>query len=144
MSDCERQPLRYNCTPPRIESGVSNCGCSNDPAELLQQYNEVRNDVILRKRSGPAEIAAMRIDFDAWLGTLSRRERRIAKTLAGGKTIGATARKFSVSPSRISQTRVQLKRAWEIFQGELPEAVAKREPSRPAINRSLAVVGGAV
>ena len=96
------------------------------------------------KRSGPAEIAATRIDFDAWLKTLSRRERRVAKTLAASETTAAAAKKFGVSPGRISQLRSQLKRAWEAFQGELPETVANRQPSMPAANRSLAAVGEAV
>jgi hypothetical protein len=94
----------------------------------LDRYNkrkEIWKEVIVEdKRSGPAETAAMRIDFAAWLGTLDRRERRIAKTLAAGETTGATARKFGLSPSRISQMRVQLQRAWQIFQGELPRPAA--------------------
>ena len=114
----------------------------------LDRYNTKRaawKEVVVEdRRSGPAEIAAMRIDFDAWLATLNRRERRIAKTLAAGETTGVVARKFGLSPSRISQMRGQLRRAWQIFQGELPKPTPKREPSMPAINRSLATVGEAV
>ena len=90
----------------------------------LDRYNKrkcIWKEVIVEdRRSGPAETAAMRIDFKAWLMTLDRRERRIAQTLAEGETTGAAARKFGVSPSRISQMRSQLRKAWEIFQGELP------------------------
>jgi len=116
----------------------------------LDRYNRrkaVWKEIVVEdKKSGPAEIAAMRIDFDAWLGTLDRREQRIAKTLAAGETTNATARKFGTSPSRISQMRSQLKHAWEIFQGERPQRFARRKkkPSLPAINRSLAAVGEAV
>jgi hypothetical protein len=94
----------------------------------LDRYDEAKaawtEIVIEDKRSGPAEIAAMRIDFAAWLRTLACRERRIAKVLATGETTNATARKFGVSPSRISQLRSQLKRAWQAFQGELPRQAA--------------------
>ena len=72
------------------------------------------------RRSGPAEIASTRIDFAAWLQSLPSRERRIAATLSMGESTGATAKKFGVSPSRISQLRTRLKHAWETFIGEPP------------------------
>jgi hypothetical protein len=116
--------------------------------QRLDRYNKRRaawHEIVVEdRRAGPAEIATTRIDFDAWLGTLGRRERRITKVLATGETTNATARKFKVSPSRISQMRVQLKRAWQVFQGELPRPAAKRKSSLPAINRSLAAVSEVV
>lgn len=97
----------------------------------LDRYDETkatwREVVVEDKRSGPAEIAAMRIDFAAWLRTLACRERRIAKVLATGETTNATARTFGLSPSRISQFRRALQRAWRAFQGELPQAGSKKE-----------------
>ena len=74
--------------------------------------------IVEDKRCGPAEIATMRIDFEAWLTTLSPRMRRIARVLATGETTGTTAARFGVSASRISQLRSQLKQAWHTFQGE--------------------------
>jgi hypothetical protein len=75
---------------------------------------------------GPAETAAARIDFADWLGSLSRRYRKIATNLATGETTKRAARRFRVSPGRISQIRGELKRCWEQFQGEpeTPVAVA--------------------
>jgi hypothetical protein len=94
----------------------------------LDRYNkrkELWKEVVVEdQKSGPAEIAAMRIDFEAWLNTLDLRERRIAKVLATGETTGATARKFGVSPSRISQLRRQFMEAWQAFLGELPSPAA--------------------
>jgi hypothetical protein len=78
--------------------------------------------VVEDKRCGPAEIAASRIDFAAWLATLPSRHRRIATTLATGETTGAVARKFRVTAARISQLRRELQEAWEAFVGELPSA----------------------
>ena len=72
------------------------------------------------KSCTPAELAATRIDFSDWLKTLSRREKKIATTLATGETTGNTARKFRVSPSRISHLRRQLKDSWETFVGDTP------------------------
>ncbi len=83
-----------------------------------RQETEWRQVVVEDGRCGPAQIAATRIDFAAWLKTLPRRLRRIALTLAAGETTHATAHEFQVSPGRISQIRGELKQAWETFQGE--------------------------
>ena len=81
--------------------------------------------LIADKTCTPAELAAGRIDFPAWLDTSSKRDRRIAMKLAGGETTDRTARKFGVSPGRISQLRRQLYVAWLRFHGEAepPQAV---------------------
>ncbi len=79
-----------------------------------QEWKEV---LIEDRRAGPAETACCRIDFADWLRTLSRRYRRIATTLATGETTKRVARRFRVSPGRISQIRRELKDSWEGFQG---------------------------
>jgi hypothetical protein len=71
------------------------------------------------RHAGPAEVAASRIDFAAWLRTLTSKQRRIAKTLATGESTRVTARKFRVSAGRVSQMRRELHDAWLSFQGEL-------------------------
>ena len=70
------------------------------------------------RRAGPAETAASRIDFPAWLKTLSTRKRRIAWKLALGETTGKVARLFNLSAGRISQLRRELERSWQSFHGE--------------------------
>jgi len=71
------------------------------------------------KRCTPAEIAAGRIDFAAWLRTLSARDRKVAQVLAIGETTNAAAQRFHVTPARISQVRRELQDAWRRFQGEI-------------------------
>ncbi len=71
------------------------------------------------RRAGPAETAASRIDFPAWLKTLSNRNRRIAWKLALGGAAGHVARRFGISDARISQLRRELERSWRAFHGEL-------------------------
>ena len=66
----------------------------------------------------PAELAASRIDFPAWLATLKPRDRRIAMKLATSETTSNTARKFGISEGRVSQLRKELKAAWDEFTGE--------------------------
>jgi hypothetical protein len=70
------------------------------------------------KRATPAEVAASRIDFAAWLRSLSSRRRRIAKILATGESTNAVAKQFGISPARVSQIRRDLYQIWQRFQGE--------------------------
>ena len=74
--------------------------------------------------STPADLAATRIDFPAWLETLSRRDRKIALKLAVGETTSRVAGQFRLSEARISQLRRELKLAWDAFQGEEGVCVA--------------------
>ena len=61
------------------------------------------------RKAGPAETAAARLDLTAWLRTLTKRNRQIAKALSMGETTGAVARRFDLSPGRVSQLRVWLR-----------------------------------
>jgi hypothetical protein len=74
--------------------------------------------IIEDRRAGPAETAACRLDFAAWLKLLPRRRRKIALVLANGETTSAAAKKFGVTPARVSQLRLWLKENWEAFQGQ--------------------------
>ena len=77
-----------------------------------------REIVVEDRTAGPAEIAAMRIDFHDWLMSLPRLKRRVAQALAVGETTGRTARRFHVTPGRISQLRRELEESWQGFQAE--------------------------
>ena len=68
----------------------------------------------------PAELAASRIDFGAWLKKLPRRKRRIASTLAAGETTKEAAKKHRVTPGRVSQLRREFAANWDEFHS-LPE-----------------------
>jgi hypothetical protein len=70
------------------------------------------------KHAGPAQVAASRIDFTAWLGGLPCRLRKVATFLANGETTTAAAKRFRVSQGRISQIRKELFLAWQRFQGD--------------------------
>jgi hypothetical protein len=83
--------------------------------EATGQWREI---LVEDKRSTPADVAAVRIDFVDWLRSLGRKQRRIATALACGETTRWTARKFGLSPGRISQLRSELRLAWQRFQGE--------------------------
>lgn len=83
-----------------------------------EEEGEWREVLVEDRKAGPAETAAARLDFANWLRGLPKHKRRVAEMLAKGETTKATARKFSVSPGRISQLRRELERAWQEFQGE--------------------------
>ena len=70
----------------------------------------------------PAELAASRIDFPAWLKTLNPRDRKVAKFLSLGNRTQDAARKFDVSQGRVSQLRKELQESWREFTGEEPLA----------------------
>jgi hypothetical protein len=89
--------------------------------ERLNYFDEEENRwkeiVVEDKRATPAEVAACRIDFASWLQLLPTLRRKIALALASGETTSATAKKFDLTPARISQLRQWLKESWEAFQG---------------------------
>jgi hypothetical protein len=90
--------------------------------ERLDRFDRRENGwmeiLVEDRRSGPAEIVASKLDFAAWLRSLSKRDRRMAVMLAAGETTGEAAKQFGVSPSRISQVRRQLQQSWDDFVGE--------------------------
>lgn len=66
------------------------------------------------------EQVAFRFDFPAWLSTRTERDRQIIDDMARNEPTGALARKFGVSPGRISQLRRQYHDDWQRFHGEFP------------------------
>jgi hypothetical protein len=77
-----------------------------------------REIVVEDRRNGPAEVVATRIDFAAWLRSLTRRDRRMAEMLAAGEETTTVAHSLRVSPGRVSQLRHKLHEAWRRFEGE--------------------------
>jgi RNA polymerase sigma factor (sigma-70 family) len=96
--------------------------------ERLDKFDEEENAwqevVVEDKTAGPADIARTRIDFSDWLGSLKRRDRRVAEFLASGETTTAAAKKFKVSAGRVSQLRRELAENWRHFVGDEPSAGA--------------------
>ncbi|WP_145284374.1 hypothetical protein [Pirellulimonas nuda] len=72
-------------------------------------------ELVADRHATPAEIAAVRIDFRAWLELLPEPKRRIAQTLAEGETTRGAAELFGVSAGRISQLRRELADNWRAF-----------------------------
>ena len=86
---------------------------------MHSRENDSWHEIVVEdRRAGPAEVAATRIDFGDWLGLLSKRDRRIATTLATGETTSRVAKKFGLSPGRISQLRREFHDSWLEFHRE--------------------------
>lgn len=79
--------------------------------------------VATNHRLGPAEAAAFKIDFSAYLDSLSERRRRTAELLAEGRGTLEVAEMVGVSPAAVSQARTYLERRWREFIQE-PAAAA--------------------
>jgi len=80
-------------------------------------------DLLVEDRRAPiADQVAAKIDIREWFKTLTKRMKAIAKDLAFGCTTSEVAKKFRVSPPRISQMRRELEESWAAFQqGCVPE-----------------------
>jgi DNA-directed RNA polymerase specialized sigma24 family protein len=66
-------------------------------------------------RYSPADEAAFRLDFSAWLADLPPTRRRVAELLAQGLGTGEVARRLNVTSSAVSQSRDWLSRSWDRF-----------------------------
>ncbi len=74
--------------------------------------------VVQDTRSVPvSDTVAFRVDFADWLCSLPRRNRRIAESLSLGHTTCDVAKRFNVSPGRVSQLRREFAKSWNDFTG---------------------------
>jgi hypothetical protein len=79
----------------------------------------------------PADQAIFRLDFDAWLSTLTLRKRRMAAYLAAGHETSVVARMLGVTAAAVSQARPSLAVSWQQFQGDEPGISGRKRPSKP-------------
>jgi hypothetical protein len=119
-------------------------GCRLNGHDVTSKYCQRRTKVIIERpdccdgrsskwqeilvedqRATPADIAAIRIDFEAWLSSLNPRERRVAETLATGESTARAAKMFDVTAGRVSQLRTKFRESWNAFVDNVPTDVAK-------------------
>ena len=72
-----------------------------------------------------------RIDFPAWLKTLTGRERRLVRAMARGERTLDLSRQFQLSPSRISQLRREFQEGWLRFIADPTESEPRPEGRHP-------------
>jgi hypothetical protein len=69
------------------------------------------------------EQVVFRVDFPAWLATLTGRERRIIRAMSLGERTLDLSRRFEVSPARISQLRREFRDGWLRFIADADDSV---------------------
>jgi hypothetical protein len=85
----------------------------------VDRFGRSWRETLVDKRSySPSDAAAFRLDFEAWFKRVPARDRALVNVLAGGESTSAAAKRFGVSDARVSQIRRELKRDWDLFQGE--------------------------
>lgn len=87
--------------------------------------------VVEDRRSTPAQVAAVRVDFADWISRLPLRQRSVALYLARGEETRDAASRFATSSSRISQIRAELRRSWEAFQEDDETTQGRGRPAKP-------------
>ena len=96
--------------------------------ERLDRFDEedqAWEEILIEDRTaGPADIACTRIDFDAWMRSLPRRDRKIAEYLSAGHRTRDAAKRFKISQGRVSQLRRELAQNWRRFVGDEPGPAA--------------------
>ena len=75
----------------------------------------LQTETLASRNATPAEVVRVRLDFDAWLKTLPRRDRKVALDLARGHRPSDVAHKYELSDGRISQLRKELHLSWELM-----------------------------
>jgi hypothetical protein len=86
--------------------------------DLFDQEEDQWMEAVVEDLHTPVfEQVCFRLDFPEWLARLSRRNRRIAQSLSIGNSTSAVARRFRISPGRISQLRREFYESWQAFCG---------------------------
>ena len=86
-----------------------------------QRMHDVLEELLHDNGQTPVpEQVCFRLDFPAWRRTHDRRTRRIMDGMMLGERTRDLARKYGLSPGRISQLRRELRNDWRRCQGEAP------------------------
>jgi hypothetical protein len=98
--------------------------------ELVDAYEERLRDNTI---TPVPDQVIFRVDFPAWLATLTGRERRMIRLMARNERTLDLSRRFEVSPARISQLRREFRDGWLRFIADADDNVsgpARRPPTR--------------
>jgi len=87
-------------------------------AEAIALAYQAYLSLVRRGRAPVPETVRFRVDFSEWLAGLSSRNRAVAESLAMSHSTGEVARRFGLSPGRISQLRGEFRQSWSRFEEE--------------------------
>ena len=92
--------------------------CRQRQGCIVERLDDWKEALTETRRTTPAELAALRMDFGAWLETLTPRDRKLASVLAQGEQTSGVAKMFRITAGRVSQLRRELYDSWQRFLGE--------------------------
>jgi hypothetical protein len=87
------------------------------PDFSTESSNPLAEALIDNTRTPVPDAAAFRVDFPRWKRRYRRRERRLIGQLMVGERTKDVARRFHLSPARVSQLRQQFRDDWTGFCG---------------------------
>ena len=108
--------FRVAYLPPSTRSPHEHLYADPHGQALLDAFEERLRDNTL---TPVPDQVAFRIDFPAWLRTLTPRERRIIRAMTRNERTTDLSKEFEVSPGRISQMRQEFHADWLRFHGEV-------------------------
>lgn len=85
------------------------------PDYATLETNPLNEALIDNRQTSPDEQAAFRLDFAAWLRSLSRRDKHLVTDMGLGERTKDLAHKYGCSPGRVSQKRLELCGDWKSF-----------------------------
>jgi len=102
----------------RRVAGMSATDVTSPRCKFLGRSTVVNDGVgkcICRRTFKPSTIACFNIDFAAWKETLDERTRNLLTDILDGEITSCLARRYKISPARISQIRRELVESWYDF-----------------------------
>jgi len=122
----QKHGFRVEALPASTRIPLDRLYSDPDGQQALDAFEERLQD---NTQTPVPDQVAFRIDFPAFLRTLSPRDRLMASFLSLGHSAQDAAARFKLSPARITQLRQEWQRAWLAFQGEaFPEGGAIPSP----------------
>lgn len=111
----------YSCVGAMSGRQFSRSERSLDGPNLKRKFKPFRDTTVKLfelpsgKKDSPAELAAVRVDFGAWLQTLTTREKDFLLGFLYGESTGSIAKRMQCTPARVSQMRRELVEHWMMF-----------------------------
>ena len=81
--------------------------------ESFKTQSAMNDQTLVDRKATPAELACLRIDFDAWHQGLPPRQQQVVGLLMTGEKPGNVARQVGISRARVSELRGIWRRQWE-------------------------------
>lgn len=111
---CGAQSTRDALSPTaRLRRGF---GVEQLPDNVIQGRSPWQEALLDNTQSPVPEQVIFRVDFPAWLLTLTDRDHCVAEQMAVGHRTIDLATSFGMSPARVSQLRRQFYQSWQRFQ----------------------------